>query len=100
VVHDHPPWVVRADDRLQSVGRLPQCAHGGVGNLHVLGAMVSPGLYYERGLLHPFIDYDTPPAWLNTLVDPMDDEGNVHISPEPGLGYDINWEYIDSHLVD
>ena len=29
---------------------------GGVGNLHVLGAMVSPGLYYERGLLHPFID--------------------------------------------
>ena len=38
---------------------------GGVGNLHVLGAMVSPGLYYERGLLHPFIDYDAPPAWLN-----------------------------------
>jgi L-alanine-DL-glutamate epimerase-like enolase superfamily enzyme len=33
-------------------------------------------------------------------VDPMDDEGNVHISPEPGLGYDINWEYINSHLVE
>ena len=31
--------------------------------LHVLGAMVSPGLYYERGLLHPFIDYDAPPPW-------------------------------------
>ena len=48
---------------------------GGVGNLHVLGAMDRPGLYYERGLLHPFIDYDVPPPWLNTLVDPMDDEG-------------------------
>jgi hypothetical protein len=34
---------------------------GGVGNLHLLGAMVSPGLYYERGLLHPFVDYDAPP---------------------------------------
>jgi len=29
---------------------------GGLGNLHVLGSMVNPGLYYERGLLHPFID--------------------------------------------
>jgi hypothetical protein len=23
----------------------------------------------------------------------------VHISPEPGLGYDINWEYINGHLA-
>ena len=29
----------------------------------------------------------------------MDDEGNVHISPEPGLGYDINWDYINKNLV-
>ena len=72
---------------------------GGVGNLHMLGSMVSPGLYYERGLLHPFIDHDAPPSWLNQLVDPMDDEGNVLISPEPGLGYDINWEYINGHLA-
>jgi hypothetical protein len=30
----------------------------------------------------------------------MDDEGYVHISQEPGLGQDINWDYINSHLVD
>jgi len=72
---------------------------GGVGNLHVLGAMVSPGLYYERGLLHPFIDHDATPVWLNKPVDPMDNEGFVHISPDPGLGYDINWDYINTHLV-
>jgi hypothetical protein len=42
--------------------------NGGGGNLHALGAMVSPGLYYERGLLHPFVDYDTPPPWLNRPV--------------------------------
>ena len=62
--------------------------------------MYLPGLYYERGPLHPFIDYDQPPPWLNTLVDPMDDEGFVHISPDPGLGYYINWDYINSHKVD
>jgi len=72
---------------------------GGVGNLHVLGSMVSPGLYYERGLLHPFIDYDETPAWLNKPIDPMDNEGFVHISPDPGLGYDINWDYIKRNLV-
>jgi L-alanine-DL-glutamate epimerase-like enolase superfamily enzyme len=72
----------------------------GLGNLHALGAMVSPGLYCERGLLHPFIHYDAPPRWLNTPVNPMDNEGNVHISPDPGLGYDVNWDYINSHRVD
>jgi L-alanine-DL-glutamate epimerase-like enolase superfamily enzyme len=72
----------------------------GVGNLHALCAMVVPGLYYERGLLHPFIDYDVPPPWLNELVDPMDDEGYVHVSQAPGLGQNINWDYINSHKVD
>jgi hypothetical protein len=62
--------------------------------------MVNSVLYDERGLLHPFIDYDVPQPWLNTPVDPMDDERFVRISPEPGLGYDINRDYINSNLVD
>src|SRR5258708_11468317 len=74
--------------------------HGnGVGNLHVLCAMGSPGLYYERGLLHPFIDYDAPPAWLNSPVDPMDAQGQVHVSQSPGLGLDLNWDFIRENLV-
>jgi|SRR5579864_5361306 len=72
---------------------------GGVGNLHVLCAMGSPGLYYERGLLHPFIDYDAAPAWLNQPIDPMDNQGYVHVSPLPGLGMDINFEYIQENRV-
>jgi len=48
--------------------------------------MAAPGQYYERGLLHPFVDYDAPPPWLNESVDPMDAEGNVHVSQLPGLG--------------
>ena len=72
---------------------------GGVGNLHVLCAMSSPGLYYERGLLHPFIDYDKPPPWLLESVDPMDEAGNVHVSPLPGLGMKINFDYIRDNLM-
>ena len=59
-----------------------------------------PGEFYERGLLHPFIDHDQPAPWLNKLVDPMDDEGYVHVSQEPGLGMDINFDYINSNLLD
>jgi hypothetical protein len=29
----------------------------------------------------------------------MDDEGFVHISQLPGLGQDINWDYIEGNLV-
>jgi L-alanine-DL-glutamate epimerase-like enolase superfamily enzyme len=72
---------------------------GGVGNLHVLCAMASPGLYYERGLLHPFLDYDTPPPWLNAPVDPMDDRGLVHVSTRPGLGLELNFDFIRDNLV-
>jgi L-alanine-DL-glutamate epimerase-like enolase superfamily enzyme len=73
---------------------------GDPGNLHVLCAMGIPGEFYERGLLHPFIDYEQPPPWLNRLVDPMDKEGNVHVSQEPGLGWDINFNQINSNIVE
>lgn len=73
---------------------------GGAGNLHVLCAMGTPGLYYERGLLHPTIDYEKPAPWLDELADPMDDEGYVHVSQEPGLGMAINFDYIEDNLVD
>jgi len=72
---------------------------GGVGNLHILCAMGIPGRYYERGLLHPFIDWEDVPAWLNKRDDPMDSEGFVHVSQDPGLGQDINWDYINNNLV-
>ena len=72
---------------------------GGAANLHVLCAMGIPGLFYERGLLHPFVDYDTPKPWLHQLEDPMDDEGYVHVSQEPGLGQQIDFDYIDRNLV-
>jgi L-alanine-DL-glutamate epimerase-like enolase superfamily enzyme len=73
---------------------------GGVGNLHAMCAVPSTlSLYYERGLLHPFIDYDAVPLWLNAPVDPMDAHGMVQVSQLPGLGQDIYWDYIRANLV-
>ncbi|KWT01537.1 mandelate racemase family protein [Pseudomonas amygdali] len=71
--------------------------HGnGAANLAVVGA-ISNCRWYERGLLHPFLEYDDVPAYLNTLVDPMDSDGFVYLSGQPGLGEDINFSYIETH---
>ena len=91
--------LVKTAHLCESFGIAMEVHGGGPGNLHVLCAMGAPGEYYERGLLHPFLDYDEPPLWLNTLPDPLDDEGNVHVSQEPGLGWDINWDYIEEYKV-
>lgn len=70
----------------------------GAGSLAVLGAIKNT-TWYERGLLHPFIDYDEPPEYLNAIVDPLDADGMVPLPLGPGLGEDINFDYIDDNLV-
>lgn len=73
--------------------------HGnGAPNLAVVGAIKNCG-WYERGLLHPFLEYDDVPAYLNSIVDPMDDEGFVHLPQRPGLGEDINFAYIEANTL-
>lgn len=74
--------------------------HGnGAANLTVVAA-IKNCTWYERGLLHPFLDYDVPPAYLHSLPDPMDAEGFVHLSQKPGLGEDIDFEYIAANTVE
>ena len=70
----------------------------GAANLHALCAMANAE-YYERGMLHPFLNYDEPSPWLHELEDPMDNEGFVHVSTLPGLGQNINWDYIEKNKV-
>jgi L-alanine-DL-glutamate epimerase-like enolase superfamily enzyme len=73
--------------------------HGsGAGNL-TLCAVQKNGHWYERGLLHPFLDYDAVPEYLNSRTDAMDPDGYVHMPQHPGLGDDINFDYIDANLV-
>ncbi len=57
-----------------------------VANLQILGATSEDVCeYYKRG--------------LHALGDPMDTEGYVHLSQEPGMGYQINWDYIEENRV-
>ncbi|MGP1396200.1 MAG: mandelate racemase family protein [Inquilinaceae bacterium] len=71
---------------------------GGAANLSLLGAMRN-GRWYERGLLHPFLDYDACPAYLNSIPDPMDQDGYVPMPMVPGLGQDIAFDYIADNEV-
>ncbi|MCJ7737004.1 MAG: hypothetical protein MUQ10_06770 [Anaerolineae bacterium] len=91
--------LVKVAHPAEAFGMKMEVHGGGAANLHVLCAMGIPGLFYERGLLHPFVDYDAPKPRLHQLEDPMDDEGYVHVSQEPGLGQQINFDYIDRNLV-
>ncbi|MGU3401113.1 mandelate racemase family protein [Brucellaceae bacterium D45D] len=73
--------------------------HGnGAANL-TLTAVTKNCRWYERGLLHPFLDYDDGFDYLHTLVDPMDEDGFVQLSSKPGIGEDINFDFIEANLV-
>lgn len=74
--------------------------HGNtLGNLHVLGAMGIPGEFYERGLLHPFLDYEQPKPWFKQLYDTMDSDGNITLPTTSGMGWNIDEEYIMENSV-
>ncbi|MGV3651920.1 MAG: mandelate racemase family protein [Devosia sp.] len=73
--------------------------HGnGIVNL-ICTAIAKNCRWYERGLLHPHFDYDSAPAYLKAPVDPLDADGNVPLPTLPGLGQDIDFDYIDAHLL-
>lgn len=91
--------LMKAAHLAEAFGMSLEVHGGGPGNLHALCAMGIPGAYYERGLLHPFVDYEQPAPWLHAIADPMDAEGYVHVSQRPGLGLDINFEYIREHRM-
>ena len=79
-----------------------QCELHGTGAPHVHLAAATPEAtcrYYERGLLRAEVDYEVPPPHLNRITDPIDDQGQVHVSQEPGLGIDYNWDYIDDNRI-
>lgn len=72
----------------------------GFGNLQVLGATSEDVCeYYERGLVGPGVDYDATAPYLKAPCDPMTPDGYVTVPQTPGLGYDIQWDFIDQHRL-
>jgi L-alanine-DL-glutamate epimerase-like enolase superfamily enzyme len=84
----------------ESHGMAMEVHGGGAANLQVLCTMGIPGRFYERGLLHPHADYEKPRPWLRALADPMDAQGFVHVSALPGLGLDIDFDYITANEIE
>ena len=73
----------------------------GFGNLQILGSTSEDVCeYYERGLLAPGVDYETPPPYWEEICDPLDSDGYVRVPQEPGIGYKINWDYINNNLAE
>lgn len=73
----------------------------GFGNLQILGATSEDVCeYYERGLLAPGVDYETPQPYWEEVCDPLDSDGYVRVPQEPGMGYKINWDYINDNLAE
>ena len=68
-------------------------------NLHVLCSMMIPGRYHEYGLLHPKYDFEANSNPAITNLPHPDENGMIHIPQQPGLGYDINWDYINEHRI-
>jgi L-alanine-DL-glutamate epimerase-like enolase superfamily enzyme len=72
----------------------------GFGNLQILGATSEDTCeYYERGLLAPGVDYEAPLPYLMEPCDRLDSEGYVWLPRQPGLGYQIVWDYIDANRI-
>lgn len=76
------------------------CAVGGstAPTLQLLG-LPHAGEYYHRGTLHPFVDYDASTPWLAEPLDPLSDDGTLRVPDGPGLGYDIDWEFIEENRI-
>ena len=73
----------------------------GWGNLQLLGSVSEDTCeYYEKGLLAPGVDYDKPHPYLKNTVDKIDSEGYVHLPKGVGMGYEIEWDYIDDNLIE
>jgi L-alanine-DL-glutamate epimerase-like enolase superfamily enzyme len=85
----------------ESIGMQCELHVGGFGNLAMFGSTAEETCeYYERGLLRPEEDYDTMvPAHLKYPCDPMDENGMVSIPQGPGLGIEIDWDYVNANLV-
>ncbi|MBV6636100.1 MAG: enolase [Mameliella sp.] len=98
-------WDVGGISPAMKIANMAECFHmstemhgTGAGNLSVALAIHNTS-FYERGLLHPFIDYDVPKEYQNRIDDEMDAEGYVHGREDPGLGQDLNMDYIEGNLV-
>ena len=75
---------------------------GGLAHRHCIAAVRNTN-YYELGLLNPKVKTTKPPVYPPEFTDEtenIDKNGCVPVPQGPGLGVEMNWDYIESHKVD
>jgi L-alanine-DL-glutamate epimerase-like enolase superfamily enzyme len=65
---------------------------------HVMSALRNTN-YFELGLVHPGVKRNKPPVWIDYSdeLDAIDAEGNVYAPEGPGIGVELDWQYIKKH---
>ena len=69
---------------------------------HLMASMRNTN-YYELGLLNPKVKRTKPPIFAPEFTDELeniDANGHVAVPQGPGLGVEIDWDYIKSNQVD
>ena len=93
--------VKKTVDMYESLGMKCEIHVGGSGNAQILAATIEDTCeYYERGLLTLDMVHTSTAPYLKEPVDPMDEQGYVSLPDGPGLGVELDWDYITSHSVD
>ena len=67
---------------------------------HVMSAIRNTN-FFEVGLVHPLVKTIWPSIYQNYSddLDCIDNEGNVYAPDGPGIGVDIDWDWIKHHKV-
>ena len=74
----------------------------GPAHRHCMAALRNTN-YYELGLVHPKIRRKDPPIYKGDYsdeLDAIDERGEVPVPQGPGLGVEIDWQFVESHAVD
>jgi L-alanine-DL-glutamate epimerase-like enolase superfamily enzyme len=76
--------------------------HGpGPAHRHLMSSIRNTN-FYELGLVHPNVKSSKPPIYLdyNDDLDGVDKDGNFWAPDGPGLGVELDWDWIRAHQVD
>lgn len=85
--------VLKTADAVEGFGLDVELLLGGPAHMHAMSALRNTN-YFEHGLLNPesrwLLDqgYEGDPESLA-------DDGTMHVPDDPGLGVDIDWEFVD-----
>ena len=75
---------------------------GGLAHRHCIAAVRNAN-FYELGLLNTKIKSSKPPVYPPEFTDELngvDANGHVAVPQGPGLGVEMDWDYIEAHKVD